>query len=358
MKIILVLIGILIIGAAVYIAVMSYLLSKIPEMSVEDMLSYTTKNKESARITVGIIKDGKMSYEVYGKNGEKLETEEYDYEIGSVTKTFNASLLSKAISEGKVDLEDTIDQYLNLPEGKYYPSLQRIVTHTAGYKGYYFTKQMVHNFLHRESNDFYGIDKDTLLDEIANADVEDKNYEFKYSNFGIAVIGLVLEEVYGDSYTKLMSEYIQNELGLSHTCFLEENEKLSQGWRWKAEDAYKPAGALISNISDMLRYVQLHMTNELPYLSISHKCMAQVNATTESYERMGIRLDEAGICWIRDEASNTIWHNGGTGNYNSYVAFDEQKQIGVVVLSNLAPGYKIPATVIGAKLIKDLQEEE
>lgn len=354
----LVIIGILAAGAAIYFAVMSYLQSKIPEMSFEDMLSYTTKDKENARITVGIIKDGVMTYEVYGNNGEKLEPEEYDYEICSITKTFTASLLCKAVSEGKVHLDDTIDQYLNLKEGNYYPSLRRIVTHTAGYKGYYMAWQMVTNFFRRENNDFYGVSKETLLKEIEKAEVEDKDYKFKYSNFGIAVIGLVLEEVYGDSYTKLMSDYIENELGLSHTRILPEDEKLSKGWRWKAEDAYKPAGALISNISDMLRYVQLHMTNEIPYLSISHESLAQINASRKSYEQMGIRMDEAGVCWMLDRESGIIWHNGSTSDYNSYVAFDEEKQIGVVILSNLSSNYKIPATVMGVRIMKNLQEED
>ncbi len=29
-----------------------------------------------------------------------------------------------------------------------------------------------------------------------------------------------------------------------------------------------------------------------------------------------------------------IWHNGGTGGFHSFVGFDKNKRIGVVVLSN------------------------
>ena len=87
--------------------------------------------------------------------GIVLPQEEHIYEIGSITKTFTSSLLSKAISEGKVSLDDSIDTYLDLQKKDYYPTIQRLVTHTSGYKGYYLEKPMVSNFLHKE-NDFNG----------------------------------------------------------------------------------------------------------------------------------------------------------------------------------------------------------
>ena len=63
-------------------------MSLIPSMTFEEMLSYTTKNNDEAKITVGTIKDGKMEFVVYGSNGEVLPSEEHEYEIGSLTKTF------------------------------------------------------------------------------------------------------------------------------------------------------------------------------------------------------------------------------------------------------------------------------
>ena len=53
-----------------------------------------------------------------------------------------------------------------------------------------------------------------------------------------------------------------------------------------------------------------------------------------------------------------VLHNGGTGHYNSYLGFSPEKQCAVVVLSNTAPSYRIPATVIGSKLLRGLCSEE
>ena len=40
--------------------------------------------------------------------------------------------------------------------------------------------------------------------------------------------------------------------------------------------------------------------------------------------------------------------------WGSSAKYDREKQIGVVVLSNLSPDYKIPATVMEIKILTDL----
>lgn len=140
-------IAVVAVGIAVFYAISVHQMNLIPKMTFNDMLTYTTKNNEKAIIAVGIIQNGEMSCTLYGKDGATLTSDEYIYEIGSLTKTFTASLLFKAISEGKVNLEDSIDKYLNLPAKDYYPTIKRLITHTSGYKAYYFETQMVSNFL-------------------------------------------------------------------------------------------------------------------------------------------------------------------------------------------------------------------
>ncbi len=70
---------------------------------------------------------------------------------------------------------------------------------------------------------------------------------------------------------------------------------------------------------------------------------------------MGIQMDEIGMSWIIDKENGIIWHNGGTGDYNSYLGFCPETGVAVVVLSNLSPNYRIPATVLGVKLLKELE---
>ena len=45
-------------------------------------------------------------------------------------------------------------------------------------------------------------------------------------------------------------------------------------------------------------------------------------------------------------------------NYNSYLGFNPETGTAVVVLSNLAPNYRVPATVLGVKLLLELDNKK
>jgi D-alanyl-D-alanine-carboxypeptidase/D-alanyl-D-alanine-endopeptidase len=44
------------------------------------------------------------------------------------------------------------------------------------------------------------------------------------------------------------------------------------------------------------------------------------------------------LVWLRIDDSGIYWHDGGTGGFRSYAAFDPAKDFGVVVLMNGASG--------------------
>lgn len=332
----------------------NYQLSKVPAMSFEEALDYTTKGNEEAVITVGIIEDGKLDYTVYGKDGKVLPKEAHIYEIGSITKTFTAILIAKAIREHKIELHASIADYLDLPEGKTYPSIEELLTHTSGYKSHYIESPMVVNTL-TGRNPFYGISDEMLQKKVARISLKSNDYNFSYSNFGFAVLGQVLEEVYDKDYQSLLNDFTKNDLGLSHTKISKQDGDLGNYWDWKAQDAYLSAGAITSDIVDMLSYAQMQL-DEQGYISDSHQSLKENNATSEQYQKMGIRLDEIGMAWAIDKEKNTIWHNGGTGNYNAYLGFNPETKTAVVVLSNLAPESRISATILGIKKMNELDE--
>lgn len=336
-------------GIAIY---GKYQIGKIPELSFMEALKYTTKDNTDAVITVGIINDGESSFKVYGENGKELSAELHTYEIGSITKTFTAALINKAISEGKISIDDTIKKFLPLPDGNEYPTIKEILTHTSGYKGYYLESPMISNFFMKRNN-FYGITKEMVLDKASNLSMDKETYDFTYSNYGYAVLGLVIESVYDTDYTTLVNGFLQKELGLTDTRVSDQSGDLGNYWEWEENDAYLPAGAMISNISDMLSYAQMQLESH-PYFYKCHKSLKTINASAEDYRIMGINMDEIGMSWIIDNENDILWHNGGTGDYNCYIGFNLETGDAVVVLSNLAPNNRIPATVLGVKLLNEL----
>ena len=329
-------------------------MGKVPGLTFEDALNYTTQGRSDAKITVGIIRDGQASFTVYGENARVLPAENHTYEIGSLTKTMTAALISKAVDDGLVNPDSSIDTYLSLSDGKSYPTIAELLTHTSGYNGYYFETPMISNFF-AGRNSFCGIGRDSVLEKCRSLDMNKNSYSFTYSNYGYAVLGLVLEAVYGKDYTSLLNEFVQNDLGMSATKISEQDGDLDHYWDWQENDAYLSAGAVTSNIEDMLRYAQLQL-DESPVFTRCHESLKTISASSESYKLMGIHMDEIGMAWIIDKENGIIWHNGGTGHYNSYLGFSPENRTAVVILSNLAPSDRIPATVLGIKKLLELKQ--
>ena len=105
----------------------------------------------------------------------------------------------------------------------------------------------------------------------------------------------------------------------------------------------------------MLAYAQMQLDKDTPFAQC-HESLKTINASTESYLMMGIHMDEIGMAWIIDSENGFIWHNGGTGHYNSYLGFNPENRTAVVILSNLGPNDRIPATVLGIKKLLELKQ--
>lgn len=323
---------------------------KIPGLTFAEALRYTAQGNPDAAITVGIIQNGEAAWTVYGEDGEELPHEARRYEIGSLTKTFTAALVCRAVGEGLISLEDGIDRYLPLPEGKEYPTVKNLLTHTSGYEEHYFSWPMASNFFSGR-NSFYGVGKGAVLSRIGQMNMTRDEYGFAYSNFGYAALGLVLEREYGQDWAALANAYAA-ELGLTKTKVETADDALPNGWDWAETDAYRAAGALTSDIEDMLRYAELLLTD-----GRLTKCLTPIKAVdafSADYQAMGIRVDAVGMAWMVDEENGVVWHNGGTGHYNCYLGLKPEEGTAVVVLSNLSPSYRIPATVLGIKALNEL----
>ena len=210
---------------------------------------------------------------------------------------------------------------------------------------------MIGNKFARITNDFYGISREQILDRVKKVNIEDKDYPFAYSNFGISVLGLVLEKIYNDDFTNLLNEYIESQLGLTDTKVAKQSGNLNGYWKWKENDGYVPAGSIISNIKDMADYLNTYMAGSLTYAEETYRQIKGINATTSAYQMMNIRMDSVGMTWMLDDINGIVWHNGATTNFNSYMGFTKDRSRGVVILSNLSPNEKISMTVLGARIL-------
>ena len=90
------------------------------------LIKKTCKGKKHLKLTIGYLTGNHSKIKIYNENGEFDATKKYHYEVGSITKTFTASLLSKYVFENKMSLNDSIQRYIEeLNEDEYYPTLLR-----------------------------------------------------------------------------------------------------------------------------------------------------------------------------------------------------------------------------------------
>lgn len=337
-------------GGSGFMIFMNHKMKQLSSMTPQEMIEYTNKDRSDAAISIGIITGDTVTITVYGEDGVIIDDDSSVYEIGSITKTFTGALLCKAQTEGRIALDDTIDQYIETDIKKDYPTIKSLATHTSGYKNYYFNTQMIKNKIEGRKNDYYGIDakrQSAVLSKSKNPGT------FKYSNFGIGVLGTVLSEVYQKPYAELMNNFISSELGLPNTRLSFEDKSQEGFWEWHSEDVYLSSGGITSTIEDMTTYLRLQMSGTLACLEQGQRVYHKVSHPNRRLETMNIRTDAVGLTWMIDEMNGFYWHNGGTSAFNSYIAFDTNSNIGIVILSNASPKYRIPATVMGPKLMME-----
>ena len=293
-------------------------------------------------LSIGIFKNGKISTYNYGetqRNTGKLPTSNSIFEIGSITKTFTATLLAWYVIEGKVKLDDPVIKYL--PDS---------VAKNPALKG--ITLEMLSNHtssLPRLPDDLRGhatdalnpykdYTKKSMYSYLANwkgGTIPGKQYA--YSNFGAAVLGEILAHISGLSFEQMVTDIITKPLAMNSTfqyitpllkprivSVYDGDGNPTLLWD---QDAFSPAGALRSTVNNLLSYAEANMTNSNTLLS---KAMSLTHQLTYDKDT------KVGLGWhvILIDSVAYDFHDGGTGGCSSFIAFNTDKKMALVVLAN------------------------
>lgn len=333
-------------------------------MNIETLTKPYMKNRKNLALTVGIIRNGEKEIitKYASKPNEEKNSSKLLYEIGSITKVFTSTLLAKAISEGKLTLDDPIMKFIpslskNKTLVKNPVTIRHLTTHTSGipsipnslYLKLLFSKKT-------RSNPYIYISNEDILKFLEKHNFQKSKRKFNYSNTGTGLLGYILTELYELDYETMIQKEITSPLNLSNTSIqIDEEQKtfLLQGHNNKSKpmsnwdfSSLEGAGALRSNASDLLLFLEAHMKGEPAYFTQTHDIL---------YEDKNMAV---GMNWIVDQKRNVIWHNGGTGGYSSFMGFNKEKQIGVVVLSNYQPSLSMtnPVDEIGFRMLEQIGE--
>lgn len=277
-------------------------------------------------LSIGIVTAwGRYKYH-YGEiaPGTKKLPDDYSiYEIGSITKTFTGLLVAQAIVDGKMELNADIRKYLparfsNLHyAGGEAVKLGSLLAHTA---------QLPFNF--EAGNEVFFLQQleKLKLDSLRPA-------KYAYSNVGYKLLGYALEQVYQLHYDELLARNITSALKMKDTRVSYANkDRLLQGFDKDGKmtspiSAVMPgAGAIHSNLEDMLKYTVYQLAEKDAAVKLSHRVIYG-----------NVDQNAKGLQWDIGKTRNWDYYiraDGGTEGFRTFCALYPNEGTGIVLLSN------------------------
>ena len=157
--------------------------------------------------------------------------------VGSITKTFVATVILKLVGEGKLDLDKTPQDYLDLEIIRAVPNtgtatLRQLLNHQSGIPTWEFQKDWIRKGRGDQMELGYIWGKAETL-EFCTGDLlpatNQPGQRYSYSNTNYTILGLIIEAVTGNNAAAEIRSRLLDPLGLENT-FLESFEDIPGGY--------------------------------------------------------------------------------------------------------------------------------
>ncbi|MFQ6572032.1 class C beta-lactamase [Pseudomonas sp. UM16] len=313
-------------------------------------------------MAVAISIKGQQHYLNYGvatkETGQAVNADTL-FEIGSVSKTFTATLAGYAQANGKMSLSD--------PVSKHWPALAKtpfdgitllnLGTYSAGGLPLQFPNQVK--------------DQDGMLSYYAHwKPAYAPGTQRLYSNPSLGLFGYLSAKSMGTSFTELMQNQLLPQLGLQHTYLqipAAQMDRYAQGYKDDQPLRVGPgaldaeAYGMKTSATDLLHYLEVNMQPQ----RLSAPLQRAIATTQTGYYRVGamtqglgwemydyptsldqllagnssaMALEPHPTTWLKPaeplQANTLLNKTGSTNGFGAYVLFVPSKQIGIVLLAN------------------------
>ncbi|SAK48416.1 beta-lactamase [Caballeronia temeraria] len=314
-------------------------------------------------MAVGVVVDGKpyvFDYGVASKATKQPVTRDTLFELGSISKTFTATLASYAQIEGDLSLSDPVSKYLPSLDGTDFGkvTLLNLGTHTPG-----GLPLQVPDEVH---------DNEQLIQYFSTWRPAGPPGTIRtYANPGIGTLGLITAKSMKQDFDALMQTRLFPALGLKHSYIdvpASKQRDYAQGYtkddtpiRMKGGVLASEAYGVRTTAADMARFLQINMN----MVRIDPAYQRAVDATHTGYFQAGPMTQD--LIWeqypypsamqplLDGNASSMIlnatpvtridppqgprddvWINktGSTNGFGAYIAFVPKARVGIVMLAN------------------------
>lgn len=332
---------------------MTGLVDQLPDDLARSLRRLVSTRQAESRVPgliCGVVRGGALVWsEVAGaadvERPERPPTTDTQYAIGSITKTFTATMVMALRDEGGLDLDDPLSRFF--PETKHDRlTVRRMLSHASG--------------LQREP---VGDVWDTLVHPDAAgllAGLEEAEQvlapgtHWHYSNLAYCLLGEIVARADGRTWTESLRARVLEPLGLRRTSPMPEGESAVGYFSEPFTDhvtvqpvtdlkSTAPAGALWSTVDDLARWAAFLADGADPVLgadTLAEMAQVQVMADPLTWSMawgLGLQL-------IRRGDRVLVGHTGGMPGFVTALLVDRRTKTGAVVLANTMAGFDPPDT--------------
>ncbi|MCZ0739252.1 beta-lactamase [Vibrio diabolicus] len=313
-------------------------------------------------LAVAVTIDGKRYFYNYGFADESkgsLVTNDTIFELGSISKTFAATLTGYAQEKGKLNMDDKVKDYIPELENSVLGNtkLVHVATYTAGGLPLQFPSEVTND---AEMMQYYKTWKPEY----------EAGTKRKYSNPSIGLFGYIGALSMKSDYTEMMETVILPELGMTNT-FVDVPKDQLNNYAFGYSSEGKPvrvnpgildaqAYGIKSTSLDMLQYIEANMgqaqlnSDIENALERTHTKYFDTDTFTQAVGWEGYDYPVSLSQLLKGNSSDVIlnakpvqasvsgtlgrdvWYNktGSTGGFGAYVAYVPSEKIGIVILAN------------------------
>ena len=309
--------------------------------SVKRAIKENVDNGKHQSLFVGIVDRHGIDHFYYGnieKDGNAID-ENTVFEIGSISKVFTTLVLADMIEKGEISLDDPIDKFLQ--EDVLTPSkndkkitVKDLATHTAG------LPRFPDDFPILDSDKQFEYDREEMYQYLSSVELSrDIGSQYEYSNIGVSLLGHILALNAGQGYEDMIRERILDKFEMGDTC-IKKCDKVRE--QLAAPHVFGQRANELNLSEDMAGAGEIRSSGRDMLVFLSYAMGLEDSSLREAFElaqQPRHKIDDmmsVGLGWhiTEKEGQKTVWHNGATNGFASYMGFDPDTDKGVVVLTN------------------------
>lgn len=332
------------------------------EAFLDDLLAAQMAENHIPGAVVAVVEDGHLLMaKGYGyanlDDQTVVDPEQTLFHVASISKLFIWTAVMQLVEEGKLSLDDDVNEFLDFTIPATFPEpirLRDLMSHTTGFED--------------KSLELWKLQVDQInplgvyLEANLPARVFPPGELIAYSNYGASLAGYIVERVSGLSFDDYVEKNILEPLGMTRTSFRQPlppalagdlapgyNHSNGQYVAGELYDQSYPSGSLSATAADMVRFMIAHLQNG----ELEGNRILQEETAIQMHGQLYApdpRLDGVahGFFERTINGQRLLSHGGNFINSNSFLYLIPEQKAGFFISTNSTGGGRAIQPIVDA----------